>query len=369
MKRLLFCILPIVLLMTACSRVGEAPLESAAPVQTTPSATQEPTPEPAAWEWQFGAPENHGTDPEVFARLHDALADSSVYAMVTAKDGVIIDEYYQDGYDENSLFAMHSCSKSFTSALVGIAIEQGYIGGVDDLLADYLPQVYELGNPGKEQITLYHLLTHTSGLEWYEWSGSYSNWNEFQSSPNWVEYILGRNLVSTPGTVFNYSTGNTHLLTAALEAAVGMSAFDYAKENLFGPLGITTAEWGTDPQGITDGGNGIRINARDAARFGQLYLNGGVWEGEQVVPAAWVAESTTAKNNGAGDGVGSYGYQWWTRTFGSGNYNTYYAYGAWGQYIFVVPELNLVTVIASHYPGDNHAPRPYFTDYVLEAVE
>ena len=152
------------------------------------SSQEESSPEENG-RWEFDLPENHDMDPQRLQLLHEALADSSVYAMVTAKDGVIVDEFYQTGYDETSVFPLHSCSKSFTGALVGIAIQEGLLGGVDDLLSEYLPQVRELGDQGKGQITLRHLLTHTSGLEWYEWGGGASNWIEFQSSPNWVEYI------------------------------------------------------------------------------------------------------------------------------------------------------------------------------------
>lgn len=193
-------------------------------------------------------------------------------------------EYYREGYDEQSLYRLNSASKSFTSALIGIAIEQGYIGGVDDLLSDYLPQVLEQEDTRKHQITLEHLLTHTSGLEWYEWGGGYSNWVEFQTAPNWVDYILGRNLVYDPGTQFAYSTGNTHLLSAVLEAATGMTEEEYARINLFEPLGIENWQWDTDPQGITDGGNGLHLSTRDAARFGQLFLQNGQWNGQQLSP-------------------------------------------------------------------------------------
>lgn len=339
--------------------------EASEPVFSEP----EPEPEPEVDNsWQFGLPQEHQMDPKMFTQLHEALAGSQVYAMLTAKDGVIIDEYYQEGYDETSLFALHSCSKSFTSALIGIAMEQGLIGGVEDLLSSYLPQVAGLGG-SKGTLTLRHLLTHTSGLEWYEWGGGYSNWTEFQSAENWVEYILGRSQVAEPGALFNYSTGNTHLLAAALEQATGMSEMQYGRQFLFGPAGMDSVEWGTDPQGVTDGGNGIRMTARDAARFGQIYLQGGVWQGEQLIPAEWVEQSTTVQNTGPGGRTGQYGYQWWIRPFGAGEYDTYYAFGAWGQYVLVVPELSLITVIASHYPSNSYAPLPYFTDYVLAAYE
>ena len=108
--------------------------------------------------WRTDLPENHQMDPAVFSQLHTDLESSDVYAMVTVKDGVIIDEFYLDGYDENSVFQLNSCTKSFTGALIGIAIEQGYLGGVDDPLSDYLPQVLDLEDSGKQQITLRHLL-------------------------------------------------------------------------------------------------------------------------------------------------------------------------------------------------------------------
>lgn len=380
MKRVFALLLSGILALTACSApAAPSPAAAEPPVSASPApeSTPEPEPEPV-FEWQTDTPENHQMDPEVFAALHKALEGSTVYAMITVRDGVIIDEYYQPGKDESSAYEIHSCSKSFTSALMGIAIDQGYIGGVDDLLSDYLPQVAQLEGE-KKNLTLRHLLTQTSGLEWYEWGGSVSNWSEFRTAGNWVEYILGRRLVTQPGQAFNYSTGNTHLLAAAIEAATGKGLLEYGKEVLFDKLGMTTIDWGADPQGVADGGNGIIISVRDAARFGQLFLQNGVWEGEQLVPAAWVEESTTVKNNGAGDGTGSYGYQWWIRPYaantygtyttphGAATYDCYNAFGAWGQFIFVVPELRLVTVITSSGPQNSYTPRPYFTDYVLSA--
>lgn len=331
-----------------------------------PSLESEAPPEPQPDNsWKLGAPGDHNMDPAVLEQMHTALQSAPVYGVVTVKDGVIIDEYYRDGYDETSAFPMHSASKSFTGTLIGIAMEEGYLGSIEDPLSQYLPQVLELSDTRKQGITLRHLLTHTSGLEWYEWGGSYSNWSEFRSAENWVEYILDRNLVYEPGTVFNYSTGNTHLLSAALESAIGGNQLDYAKEKLFGPLGMEHTSWGSDPQGVTDGGNGIVMSLRDTARFGQLCLQGGVWHGEQLIPADWLTESTAAQNSGAGDSTGQYGYQWWVRSFGG--YDCYYAFGAWGQYIFVVPELEMVVAIASEGPQNSYASRAYFTDYILAA--
>lgn len=381
--RILALLLAVLLTLAACSPKapvsGASAPEPPAPSAGSPAPEPEPLPEPEPDNsWTVDAPENHRMDPAVLEDLHRVLPASPISAMVIVRDGVLVDEYYAGDYDENTVFEIHSCSKSFTGALVGIAIDQGYLGGVEDPLSHYLPQVEEL--PGtKSELTLRHLLTQTSGLEWYEWGGGYSNWQEFRSAGNWVEYILGRDQAAQPGQLFNYSTGNTHLLAAALEAATGKPLLEYGKENLFDPLGMETITWGTDPQGIADGGNGVVISARDAARFGQLYLQGGVWKGEQLVPADWVAESTSVQNPGPGGSTGQYGYQWWIRPYGvnafgtyqaphgAAQYDAYHAFGAWGQYIFVVPELELVTVITCVGPHDSYAARPYFTDYVLAA--
>lgn len=384
MKKLLALLVAGVVLLSACANMNgtssDAPMGSSSGADRSES---EPAPlpelQPAANnDWQLEAPEDHNMDPQVLAAMHAALPGSGIHSVVTVKDGVIIDEYYEEEYDENSIFEVYSASKSITSALVGIAIQEGYIGGVDDLLSQYLPQVVQMTD-GKEDLTLRHLLTHTSGLEWYEWGGGYSNWSEFRSAENWVDYILSRQLVYEPGRVFNYSTGNTHLLSAVLQAATGMTQEEYCRTRLFDPMGVSEeAHWRTDGQGIADGGNGLFISARDAAKFGQLFLDGGVWKGKQLVPSQWVEESTVAHNGGAGDGTGSYGYQWWVRSFTAGGYGTYatpypaasydayFAFGHGGQFIYVVPELELVSVFTSSCQS-SYAPRPYFTDYVLNA--
>lgn len=131
-----------------------------------------------------------------------------------------------------------------------------------------------------------------------------------------------------------------------------MTTYEYGKENLFDKLDMDSAQCTIDPQGISDGGNGFALDIYDMAKFGQLYLNNGVWEGEQVVPANWVADSTTVQFERS-SGSADYGYQWWVRTFGDNAYDAYFAQGHYGQYIFVVPEINLVVAIASHYEGSS----------------
>ena len=301
-------------------------------------------------------------DPASFEALHDALDEVDIFTSVTVKDGVIIDEYYKPGYSAESLFPLHSVSKSFTSVLLGLAIEQGLIGGVDDLASDYLPSILEKDSARLKRVTLRHLLTHTSGISWDEATSS-SMFFEWYTSDNWVDYVLDRPVTSEPGSRFNYSTGGTHLLAAIFQAASGRTLADYGEEFLFGPMEMTSVRWGADPQGITDGGNGIVMNVYDMAKFGQLVLDGGQWLGEQLIPAGWMEECTKVQVQRPA-GYASYGYQFWLRSFGG--YDCCFAQGYGGQLIFVCPALDLVSVFTSNV--STHDPWSYFERYVLGAA-
>ena len=170
-----------------------------------------------AWEWQYDLPENHGLDSNAPGRLHEALDPTQVLASVIVKDGYIVDEYYKEGCDENSVFLLHSCSKSVTSALIGIAIDRGYIESVDVPISEYFPQIAKSGSEYLKQVTIWHLLTHTSGIS----NADTDVWEDWRSSENWVDYVLERPVTSEPGTVFSYTTGGTHLLSAILQKATG----------------------------------------------------------------------------------------------------------------------------------------------------
>ena len=304
------------------------------PVQDTP------------WQWQHDTLENHNIDGSVIENVHQTIDQYPINAEVIVRNGVIVDEYYKDGYNQNSVFTLQSTSKSITSAIFGIATEQGYIDSVDTPISTYFPEILNDGSQYKRQITVWNLLTHTTGLD----ASDAANWSDWLASGNWVDYVLNRPAVSRPGTTFNYFTGNTHLLSAIIQQTTGKTTYEFGKENLFDKLDMDSVECSTDPQGISDGGNGFAMNVYDMAKIGELYLNNGVWEGEQVIPAQWVEDSTTVQFDRS-SGSADYGYQWWVRTFGNNNYHAYFAQGHYGQYIFVVPELELVAVMTSHYEG------------------
>lgn len=299
-----------------------------------------------SWEWEHDVPENHNIDASVLNSVHNTLNSYPINAEVIVRNGIIVDEYYKEGYDKDSVFTLQSTSKSVTSAILGIAIDKGYIESVNVPISAYFPQILDSGSEYKSQITIWNLLTHTTGLD----ASDTENWNEWLASDNWVDYVLNRPAISRPGTVFNYFTGNTHLLSAIIEQATGKTTYEFGKEYLFDPLDMKSVECRTDPQGISDGGNGFAMNVYDMAKIGELYLNNGVWNGEQIISRQWINDSTNVQFVRQ-SGTANYGYQWWVRTFGNQNYHAYFAQGHFGQYIFVVPDLELVVVFTSDYEG------------------
>lgn len=311
------------------------------------------------WQWEYDNPENHNLDSEALDRLYADIAQKDILGSVIIKDGYIVDEYYKDGYDETSIFEVHSSSKSITSTLFGIAVDQGYFDDLDKPISDYFPSVLESDNPYWQDVKIWNLLTHTSGID----SSDSAYWYEWRASNNWIEYVLNRPITFEPGTGFNYSTGNTHLLSAILEDQIEESLYDFGKEYLFDPLDMDSVQLGVDAQGIADGGNGFLMNVYDMAKFGQLYVNDGLWEGERIVSSEWIAEATSSQFQRP-SGSADYGYQWWVRTFGAQGYNGYFAQGYAGQFIFVIPDIELIVVFTSNYTGNSGIYWKFVNDVV-----
>ena len=324
------------------SEIVPDPEPEAQPDMEVPEEAEEIEP----WEWSYDTPEHQGMNAAALSALHTTYDSFPLHAAVVVRNGVVVDTYFEDGYDETSVFTLQSVSKSITSALVGIAIEQGDIENIDVPLSDYFPQLLSVSDTRWQRITLRHLLTHTSGIA----STDSALWYEWRASENWLDYIFALPIYSEPGTSFDYSTGNTHLLSAVLERATGKTLGEYADEVLFAPLGMTSAGVGTSPEGVGDGGNGFYMTTLDLARFGLLYLNNGIWQDQQIVPADWVEASTTMQAQRASDGS-RYGYQWWVRSFGG--HPAYVAQGHYGQYIIAVPELSLLIAMNSYYEGSS----------------
>lgn len=274
----------------------------------------------------------------------DAAAEAAaqmprLHSLLVSWRGRTLLERYFNGTTATRLANIKSASKSVISALVGIAIQQGYIDSVQHPVLDYFPERTIAHNDARKQaMTLEHLLTMTSGLE---------SDRDMGHSQDWVQFMLDQPMVAEPGVKFDYNSGNTHLLSAILQKTTGMRPEEFAQANLFAPLGITHVTWDTDPSGLNIGGWGLRMTPRDMAKFGYLYLHGGEWNGQQVVPANWV-KMATQRHIDTDDGRG-YGYAWWQLSFGG-----YAALGYGGQQILVFPERDMIVVFTSQsYPPED----------------
>jgi CubicO group peptidase (beta-lactamase class C family) len=277
--------------------------------------------------------------------------------LILRNDHLVLEAYFYP-YDGDESRHTYSCTKSITSALIGIAIEKGYIEGLDAKVLDFFSErAIANDGPWKRAMAIEHLLTMTSGLDWPESSVPYGPGNILASmlaSRDWVGFVLDRPMAAEPGTTFNYNTGASHLLSAILEEATGMNTWAFARLYLFNHLNVDSRDvyWRADPQGVSFGGGGLHMKPRDMLKFGLLYLRGGVWGYRQVVPVGWVTASVDAPG---------YGHQWWMLAGGG-----YAALGYRGQRIVVVPDLEMVVVITGEFSGT--ASRHLVDAFILPAV-
>lgn len=282
--------------------------------------------------------QNPDTDKSDLSRIFDI---GTVQSLMIDKNGTLLYEEYQNGVDHNTTTNIKSASKSVLSLLVGIAIEKGHLKGVDQSIGEFFPDYFK-NNPNskKESITIKNLLSMQSGLE----TTSFQNYGRWVISDNWVTYALDQPFEEEPGGRMVYSTGTSHLLSVILTRATGKSTRAFANEHLFGPMNIRIGGWDRDPQGFYMGGNNLALSPLSLLKIGKLVLNDGVYNGQQLVPASWIRESTniyTRSNYNDYD----YGYMWWQRQIDG--QNVIFAWGNGGQYIMILPELNSVISITS----------------------
>ncbi|NBB85156.1 MAG: serine hydrolase [Bacteroidetes bacterium] len=264
-----------------------------------------------------------------------------LHGMVVARHGEILFEERFGGPALSTPVNVKSVSKSLLSALVGIAIDEGHLRGPDQRLAPFFEEYLDAeADPRKRDITVAHLLSMRSGLERTS-GGNYGAW---VSSSNWVRYKITQPLQADPGTERSYSTGNSHLLSAVLTQATGQSTWAYAQSALAEPLGIRLPQWPADPQGIYFGGNDMMISPRDLIRVGELYRNGGYLDGQRILPQEWVRASFRPRATSRWSGAG-YGYGWFSSYIGG--HLAYYGWGYGGQYLYVLPGLELTIAITS----------------------
>ncbi|WP_259070871.1 serine hydrolase domain-containing protein [Mucilaginibacter sp. X4EP1] len=313
-----------------------------------------------------------GLDPKLLATMmHKIVAGQypGVHSILIIKNKKLVFEEYFYEYTRDTLQELRSASKSVVSALTGIAIHNGIIKSVHEKLPALLPQ-YHFANPSslKDQITLQDILDNQSGVNYDEaWDKSIGNEVDMGFSKDWVKYTFDLPMIDTPGKIGRYNSGNPITAGLIVEKHSGMSMYDFAAKNLFGPLGVTHFEWDFKPDpSNADNFCQVKLRPRDMAKFGLLFLNNGTWDGHQIIPAEWVAEST-AKHSVV-EGV-DYGYLWWLKYLDADGvrYHGLAAQGNGGQKIYVFRDLDLIVVTTG---GNYNAQSPadvLIKTYILPA--
>ena len=320
-------------------------------------------------DWEVSTPAAQGLDPDLVAELYyNAAQLESIYSLLVIKDGrLIAEEYFHEGSIDQKI-NMKSVTKSYTSALTGIALEQGCLANVDQKMMEFFPELAgRLRDPRKMEITIRELLQMRGGYPWEE------------SSPELVKIMYAGFRPSTlvdiplsqdPGTDFQYSNLSSHIVGMIVARACGMDLKTFGQENLFAPLGTEVGFWRQDSEGYYFGFAELEFTARDMAKFGLMVLNDGEFAGEQIVPANWVRDSLQIYSEDAWDNpVGrnfkdiGYGYQWWSVNAGGHLYNLAWGYG--GQQIALEEEYDMVIVVTADSLNAQNGDQPWMLEKAI----
>ena len=287
--------------------------------------------------WPTSTPEEQGFDPGKLADALQAIRDENIAidSLLIIRNGNLILDAYFAPYDGSIPHDLASVTKSVTTTLVGIAADKGYLRLDDPMLSFFPDRTIANLDERKESITVRHLAGMVNGFESGCLEGDGPTLSAMRAQPDWVQAALDRRMVREPGKRFCYDSPGMHILSAILEQATGMTEEEFARQHLFEPLGIGEWVWEKDLQGHTRGWGDLHLYPADAARLGYLFLNGGKWEGRQVVSTEWV-EQAAAKQVEAGED--DYGYGWWTSP------GSYMAVGRGGQIVRVYPSVQVVVV-------------------------
>jgi CubicO group peptidase (beta-lactamase class C family) len=333
-----------------CARsAGSQPL-------TTLDEDQEPgdyTPMPGG-DWKVSTPAEQGLDPMLVADLYANAAElENLYGLLLVKNGHLIAEGYFNGGGRGQRTDLASVTKSYTSALVGIALDQGCLSSVDQTMIEFFPEFADqIDDPRKEQITIRDMLKMRSGYPWEKSTPPYGDM--LRSDNNWLPHVVDFPLTSDPGAEFGYSNLTAHLLGVIVARACETDLLTFGQQYLFSPMNILVGKWWSDADGYYYGSEGIHFTARDAAKFGLLYLNHGEYEGRRFLSADWVNESLQVYSEGIyNNQVGryfrdiGYGYLWWSAR--TGDHHFYYAWGSGSNLIILLDELDMVIVTTADF--------------------
>lgn len=285
--------------------------------------------------------------------LLQLMAEWQIQSVIVLQGEEWVEEWHESGTD--TMGPLYSCTKSVLSALIGIMLERGEIDSIERPICDYL-DCAEWKDSFGDRITIKHLLTMTPGFHWPDFDKPYT---ALRAATDPVSFALAQPFIHEPGHAFTYNSGGSHLLSAIVSTATGMSALQYAKEHLFQPLDFQAARW-SERAGISEGGTGLSLFGRDLAKFGALYMQRGQWMGQRLLSPEWVESSTALHHRGLlhyePPIYGGYGYHWWiSPKEHNGHADCYFAFGHGGQYMMNIPELELTIVIRKKITRRNDA--------------
>lgn len=331
-------------------------------------STRSPSPNPPDYwpteEWRSGDPGDFGIDSAGLQSAVEKIPTEMPFldSFLLIRNGYIVHESYYNGFDDATLHNIHSVTKSWTSALIGMARARGELSQLDAPLPELLPGYFDDGRyEDKQDIRLSDLLTMRSGIDFDDEKMSVGAYGEEEEllERDLTEFALEFPRAHDPGTAWNYSSLDSQLISAIFQQAMGESLEDFAAEHLFEPLNIEDYRWQEDGAGTTVGGSGLYLRPRDMAKLGFLYLHQGQWAGEQIVPAEWVELSLTPQDTeafyeptGQSELIEWYGYHWWTwKGDWFYGYRAFQAKGFAGQQILVLPEIDLIVVTTANADG------------------
>jgi CubicO group peptidase (beta-lactamase class C family) len=307
--------------------------------------------------WTLSTPQAQGMNAQLLDSASTKAETSGfIDGLVVIRNGFLVAETYYNGFDKTRPHNVMSVSKSFLSAITGLALDQGYIDNLNERVLHYYPEyIYPQIDTVKYDITVRHLLTMRMGIRG-EAADGYAEYMRLYNSDNWIKTTIESPLEYPPGERMSYNTFQTHLLSGIVTKATGKSTLEYANDCLFNPIKISVDSWERDPQGYYFGGNSMHFTPQEMAVLGWLYLNNGWLNGVQIVPPAWVeltlSPSTdfTHPNEWGAFKNYNYAYLWWLGEIGG--YGMFMAYGYGGQLVVVFPDLNLVVVSTARHLVD-----------------
>ncbi|MFL5180568.1 MAG: serine hydrolase domain-containing protein [Microvirga sp.] len=316
--------------------------------------------------WEVSTPEEQGMDSRAVARLIDDVGTHKHDSVLIVRNGRIVADAYYAPYVAGIRHDLRSVTKSFVSTAIGLLVQNGKLESVDRPVLDLFPDrpIANL-DERKRAITVQHLLDMSSGIAWIEQVHTPDeSLSRMYASPDPTGFVLDQPMSDAPGEKFSYKGGDTYLLSAIITKATGQNALEFARRELFVPLGITDVRWGPiDKQGVVTGEAGMRLTPHDMAKLGYLYLRNGVWDGKRIIPAAWVER---ARRGGLATDFGKYANLWWSIP----DRDAFMALGRHGQSIVVLPTLDIVAVLTGVIPdNERRYPVSALIDRIVAAVK